>query len=191
MEDEIWKPVVGYEGLYEVSNLGRVRSRSKTLKQGVNSKGYYYVNLVKDKVYKQYETHRIIAIAFIDNPQNKAQVDHIDANKLNNKVSNLRWATPKENSNNINSLQKLRHVMKDQAFLKKRWERRKARGGRTAPKTIFMYTLDGVYVRSFDSLTNAARFFNGNHATISVAIDSNTRTAYGYKWYSKRIEPTQ
>lgn len=189
-EQEIWKPIKGYEGLYEVSNLGNVRSKTRIIKQPNNKKGYPCAN-VRDINGKQktIETHRLVAIAFIPNPDNKSQVDHIDANKLNNKVSNLRWTTPKENSNNSNSLEHLRAKMKDDKFLKKRWERRKEVGGKTAPKTIYMYSKFGEFIREYSSLAEAAKEFKGNHATISVAVDSPTRTAYGYKWYSKKIEP--
>lgn len=187
MENEVWKDVIGYEGLYQVSNFGRIRSKKGILKQGINKKGYPYIN-IRDKYgkQKQMETHRIIALTFLPNPFNKAQVDHIDANKTNNNVNNLRWTTPKENSNNINSLKKLRAIMKDKDFLRKRWVARKERGGKTAPKNIYMYDKSGTFIRKFESISEAASCFNGCNATISIAIDSKTRTAYGYKWYSKR-----
>jgi len=97
---EIWKLVTGYEGLYEVSNLGRVKSvkfkkhRLKTLYK--NKKGYLYTYLYKNGVREYWRVHRLVATVFIPNPENKPTVNHIDEDKLNNKVSNLEWATYSE-----------------------------------------------------------------------------------------------
>ncbi len=100
---EIWKDVAGFEGLYEVSNLGRVKSipREKTkgglLKQYVDRYGYMKIVLYKNGNPHYFTVHRLVAIAFIPNPEGKKTVDHIDCNTKNNIVSNLRWCTNKEN----------------------------------------------------------------------------------------------
>lgn len=104
LQNEKWLPVVGYEGIYEVSNLGRVKSLSnsksrkeKILKQQIRN-GYFSVDLSKKhEKTKKFFVHRLVAIAFIPNPENKEQVNHLDADKLNNKLTNLQWATRKEN----------------------------------------------------------------------------------------------
>ena len=98
---EIWKPVVGLEGLYEVSNLGRVKSlydqfkRPRVLirKLSSNTRGYKVLELKG----KQYFAHRLVAMAFIENPQNKPFVNHKDSNPSNNHVDNLEWVTQSEN----------------------------------------------------------------------------------------------
>ena len=99
---EIWKPVVGFEGLYEVSNLGRVKSlydqfkRPRVLirKESVKPEGYCYLDLKG----KQFYVHRLVAMAFIENPQNKPFVNHKDSNPSNNHVDNLEWVTHAENA---------------------------------------------------------------------------------------------
>ena len=98
---EIWKDIVGYEGVYQVSNFGRVK-RVKTdriLKEFKNTDGYLLVHLYKNKVSSNQRIHRLVAQAFIPNTENKPQVNHIDENKTNNVVSNLEWVTSKENIN--------------------------------------------------------------------------------------------
>lgn len=104
---EEWRPVVGYEKEYLVSNIGNVISlnfcrsgKSRKLKKILNSCGYYVVTLYKDKTPKPTLIHRLVASAFIPNPENNPVVDHIDANPLNNHISNLRWTTIKGNVNN-------------------------------------------------------------------------------------------
>ena len=109
---EEWRPVVGYEGLYEVSNLGEVRSlprvmksrhgsgmgyhmKGKVLKKIDSPNGYYFVPLGKGK---SGFVHRLVLEAFVPNPEGKPCCDHIDANRHNNNVSNLRWATFSENN---------------------------------------------------------------------------------------------
>jgi len=112
---EIWKDVVGYEGYYQISNLGRVKSLKKRvpfetygvrklrtlpekiLKQHKNECGYMYVPLAKDTKKKKHKIHRLVAEAFLPNPEMKKCVNHKDGNKVNNCVSNLEWVTHSEN----------------------------------------------------------------------------------------------
>lgn len=101
---EVWKPVIGYEGLYEVSNYGRVRRIFRygrpyvTLcKPKITKDGYYESALVKEGKPKFIRTHRLVAKAFCQNPENKSEVNHIDGNKLNNFSGNLEWCTSSEN----------------------------------------------------------------------------------------------
>lgn len=96
---EKWRPVVGYEGLYEVSNLGRVR-RVKIIEPTRKKHGYMQVSLVdRNGVRKSLRLHRIVAEAFIPNPEGKPQVNHRDENPENNRAVNLEWATAEENTN--------------------------------------------------------------------------------------------
>lgn len=96
---EIWRNISGYENLYQISNLGRVKSikRNKIRKTGMSGK-YKSVILHKNNKPKAFTIHRLVAIAFIENPENKEQVNHIDENKLNNNVDNLEWCTRSENA---------------------------------------------------------------------------------------------
>ena len=111
MYNKEWRPIKGYEGLYEVSNTGEIKSlprvrkngkssylqKEKLLRQSNTTTGYKKVELVKDGKRKSLKVHRLVAQAFIPNPQNKPQVNHLDGNKINNNVSNLEWATISEN----------------------------------------------------------------------------------------------
>ena len=105
MDEEVWRNVVGYEGLYMVSNLGNFRSFPKKsrhcdeceMTKRVGSGGYLYVHLRKDGKSCTKLVHRLVAEAFIENDRNKSQVNHLDGNKQNNNVENLEWVTCSEN----------------------------------------------------------------------------------------------
>ena len=103
MNTEIWQPVEGYEGLYEVSNLGRVKSlkygKEKILKSWNNGKGYLFVSLCRNGKMKHFKVHRLVSTAFIPNPEGLPEINHIDENKSNNCLSNLEWCSHKYNSN--------------------------------------------------------------------------------------------
>lgn len=117
LPDEEWKPVKDFEGLYMISNMGRLCSvgGDRPTKNGhirhynwyihavYETRGYNKQTLYSKDKSKSVMVHRLVAEAFIPNPENKSQVDHIDGNKLNNKASNLRWTTPSENCQNPNT----------------------------------------------------------------------------------------
>ena len=96
--EEIWKDVVGYEGLYEVSNLGRIkRSKNNTIRKQFNNFSNYRKISLRNSKQKMYFVHRLVAQAFIPNPENKPFINHIDSCRSNNIISNLEWCTQKEN----------------------------------------------------------------------------------------------
>jgi mRNA-degrading endonuclease HigB of HigAB toxin-antitoxin module len=113
---EIWKNVVGFEGVFIVSNLGRIMrlkcrfaKEDRLLRPHISKRGYYVYNLCYKGKNKICNIHRLVAQAFIPNPENKREVNHKDSNKLNNDISNLEWATPKENSMHACRSQKSKH----------------------------------------------------------------------------------
>lgn len=178
---EIWKPIKGYEGLYEVSNLGEVRGvykkipyrdgfrnrQGKKLKQN-NMKGYAQVKLQNKNQRKLYLVHRLVAEAFIPNPDNLPEVNHIDGNKQNNRVDNLEWCTRKENM--IHSVEK--HI-------------------RTDLKPVDMYSLNDEFICTFPSLHMASNKTGIIRNNISNCCKGKYgyKTAGGYKWkYHERGE---
>lgn len=177
---EEWRPVVGYEGLYEVSDLGRVRSLDRHIIQrskygtyinrhfkGVMLKlidvyGYKVVSLGKDN---QKHVHRLVAEAFIPNPDNKPQVDHIIPvrNGGTNVAWNLRWVTHKENSNNELTID---NMIK---FSEKR------------TKKVYQYTLEGELFKEWPSTEECGR--NGySQGHIVSCCNGKRKTHKGYKW---------
>lgn len=104
--EEIWKYIQGYEGLYQISNLGRVKSlnynhtkKEKILQYRINERGYKYISLCVNNIRKSFKIHRLVAEAFIPNPHNYPCINHKDEDKTNNCVDNLEWCTYKYNSN--------------------------------------------------------------------------------------------
>lgn len=175
MENEIWKPIIidgiDYTGLYEISNLGRVKSlnykntgEERILKCG-KRKGYLLVHLSKDRKVKTIDVHKLVALHFVDGWFEGAVVDHIDTNKEKNIWTNLRWVTPKENSNNELTLQHVSEVMKDKNA-----------------KAVYCFELD----KEFNSIKKALEYLGkktNNTTKISNACKDIAKTAYKYHWY--------
>lgn len=185
MEIEIWKPVVGYEGLYEVSNLGNVRSvdsmrithnqygehlskyKGRLLKPGKNSDGYLYVNLCCQCVQKTFRVHRLVAEAFIPNPDNLPEVNHIDEDKTNNRVDNLEW---------VSHIQNMRHGTCIERFSKTLTNRN------DKSKPVGQYTRKWVLIGTYPSLREVWRQKGYNDAFICKACNNKRKSAYGYYW---------
>jgi hypothetical protein len=200
--EEIWKPIKDYEGYYEISNLGRVKSLERYVKQGnfirhvkesfkneyIGPYGYPCVTLCKDRKSTSKCIHILLANAFIPNPENKPAVDHINTNKTDYRLENLRWVTPKENANNLLTLQHCRENTYSKESLRKRLETRKNRNTQTSPKTVFQYSKKGNFIKEYYSLLEAERNTNINHNIISKVLNDNTLSAGGYLWTSKKVD---
>lgn len=170
MIEEIYKDIEGYENLYQISNHGNVKSlgNEKTRKERIlkpikNHKGYMQVILCKQGKPKLYLIHRLVAQAFIDNPNNLPQVNHIDEVKTNNASSNLEWVTPKQNNNYGTRNQRVAESNTNNPKLSK--------------SVLCIET--GVIYASTMEVQRELGFSQGN---ISSACNGGYNTAYGFHW---------
>lgn len=185
-ESEVWKPVVGYEGLYEVSNYGRVKSldrlvsysngtvlkfKGKVLKpQLTKDKRYYFVRLPKDGQTKNILVHRLVAQAFIPNTLNLPVVNHKNEDGFCNYVWNLEWCTAKYNLNYGTA-----QVRNSKNHI----------NNPSISKPVNMFSLDGKFVKWFPSAAEALRYLGKSTYAVSNirdAILDKRKTAYGFKW---------
>lgn len=168
---EIWKNIKGYEGLYQVSNLGRIR---KIVLQSVLNDGYKCFNLIKDNNKKIMKVHRAVAEAFIPNPKNKPQVNHIDGNKQNNNVSNLEWVTASEN---------MIHAIKTGLVPNKSIKEKRIRRNLNFKDTrIYQYDKNNYFIKEWRSIQEAANHYNINLGNMSKCCRGKRKTAGGYIW---------
>lgn len=175
---EIWKDIPNYEGLYQVSNLGNVKSlmafnsyigkyykREKILKPKKDKKGYFMVCLCKNKntlnfgdYHRKYiRIHRLVAETFIPNPNNYPIINHKDENKQNNNVENLEWCSYLYNNN---------YGTKNKKICKK----------------VKQYDLDYNFIKEYRSIMEASRQLKISHSSIILALKGKTKQAHGYKW---------
>ena len=194
----IWRDIPGYEGKYQVSNTGQVRSlnynhtgKTKILKQGTTIHGYKQVILYKDGKHKRYSVHRLVAQAFIPNPNNLPQVNHKDENKTNNVAWNLEWMSHKDNCNYGTRNKRRSEAMKGQkrtkAAKRKMSTARKGKyKGKNSPnaKPILMFTKDWEFIQRFDSIVDAYEYLGKKRTSsnITECLKGNHKTAYGYIW---------
>lgn len=179
--DEIWKDVKGYEGMYQVSNLGRVKSlerqivgikskyiRERILKQSPDGKGYMMAWLYFKNKRVSAKVHRLVAEAFIPNTENKPQIDHINAIKTDNRVDNLRWCTEKENScNPITAKRNCEAHYRDK--------------GKCNSKVLQM-SMDGVPIKEWICMSDVERELGIQHSHIVGCCKGRRKSAGGFKW---------
>lgn len=179
--EEIWKDVVGYEGLYQISNLGRVkrivsvRCRvERYLCLETDKDGYLICSLSKNSVLKKRKVHRLVAEHFIANPENKAQVNHKKGIKKDNRASELEWVTNTENMRHAVRLG-LRNVDHLIAYHKGR-----TRSQHASAKVVKQYDLNGNFIKSYPCVLDAID--ETGVSQISSCARGVQKTAGGYKW---------
>lgn len=177
MTEEIWKEIEGYAGLYEVSNLGRVRSLDRRvntpggkrvipgriIKTRLNKQGYNIVTLTVNREPRTFRVARLVASAFIPNPDSLPQVNHIDETRTNDTVNNLEWCSVYYNLTYGSRLKRI---------------------SESAKKTPVLMLSNGKKIKAFPSARSAAIYL-GNPAyrgNIAACARGDQRTAYGYEW---------
>ena len=170
-----WRDIKGYEGLYQVSDEGEVKSlgngnssnsKERILKSANNGWGYLQVLLYKNGKRKRFLIHKLVAMMFLPNPSNLPEINHKDENKQNNKVDNLEFCDRKYNTNYGTRNQKIAE---------------KNSNGKSS-KPVTQYSLNGHFIRQYPSTMEVQRTFGYNHNYISSACIGKYNQAYGYRW---------
>lgn len=177
LEGEVWVDIIGYEGLYQISNKSRVRSldrivrsngntfrtqKGRIINKKIEKTGYLAVRIIVNNKEKRIPVHRLVAIHFIPNPNNLPIVEHIDDNKANDYIENLMWSTQSNNCLN-------KHY----------------RSSKNQIKAVLQYDLSGNFIAKHESISNAQRLFNNNSSGIFDCLTKKNRinkTAYGFQW---------
>lgn len=181
MEKEIWKPIKKYEGLYEISSIGNVKSLPKKTKVGIKNNhfamrkerilklgernGYKVVNLSNNKKSKTYYVHRLVAEAFIDNPYNYKYINHKDENKTNNNINNLEWCSFKYNINYGTRNERASKSLK----------------GKGA-KAVYQYDYNGNLIKKWDSITEIERELGYKATNICACCRGKYKGMYNSIW---------
>ena len=176
--EELWRPIPNYEGYYEASNLGRIRSvyrYKRVLKPMISNTGYERVDLFKNRHRKQYSVHRLVAITFINNPDNKPFVNHRDENKINNCADNLEWVTHVENCRYGTAIER-----RTKHFDYSKRKINNAGQIEACSKPIAQYTKDGRFVRNWKSASECARKNGWQISNIRRCCKKEYATAYGF-----------
>jgi len=187
--EEIWKDIQGFEGLYQVSSLGAIKilgkpplngmanwrikilKKEKIKKQGETIWGYKQAHLYKNGVGKALQVHRLVAMAFIENPDNLPIINHRNGIKTDNRVENLEWCTYSEN---------LKHAFK--IGLKKPSGNLFVKGHKRAKvRPIIQKSLDGEFIKNFPSILEAHKLF-GKKTNIPACLSGRQTQSCGYKW---------
>lgn len=191
---EVWKDIKDHEGLYQINNKGEVKALEKTIWNGQgylyfpekirklnpDKDGYLNITLSNKGKVKTFKIHRLVAEAFIPNPNNLPEVNHKDGDKTNNNVDNLEWCTRKENQ---------KHAFRI-GLINQNGERNHMYGklGADNPNSIPIYQLNkntGDIIREYDSLASAGRDLGVNTGKICLVCQGKRNSAYGYKWKYK------
>lgn len=178
---EVWKDIKGYEGIYQVSNLGKVRSldRIVTYSNGakhkhlgsiingyISHKGYRRVELSKNGKTIKFSVHRLVAKTFLPNPKNLPQVNHKDEDKTNNRVDNLEWCTCKYNNNYGNRTKSSVQTYKHNSSI---------------GKHVLRCDMNGNTIQEYRSTYEVEKLFGSSHSYIKHCCDEN-KIAYEYVW---------
>lgn len=183
LDDEIWKDIKGFEGMYQISNLGRVKSLKRKrnninrieqehlIKQFDNSKGYLQFSLFKDEKKYTFRTHRILAETFIPNPKKYKVVNHINGHKKDNRLENLEWCTYKYNTqhawkNGLCSINKFKHY---------------------TTKVLQIDNNDNI-LAVYMSQRIASKINNISYRALNMCLKGKNKTCGGYKWKYKLEE---
>lgn len=191
MEEE-WKDIKGYEGKYKISNLGRVKAIERKVRQGkgeyfikehelktwIDSVGYVSVGLTVDSKTKYFRIHRLIAEAFIPNPNNLPVINHLNGNKTDYRIENLEWTNQKQNSIHAvkTGLKKVTEKQIDAARKNVLLALEKTK------KKVKQYDLNGNYIKTWNSMTEIEKTLKIHYQGISKCCLGKNKTSYGYIW---------
>jgi hypothetical protein len=173
---EVWREVDGYNGRYLVSSYGRVATIRKTtckiLRQLVDKFGYAYISLTKNDKCKVVKVHRLVALAFIPNPENKPQVNHINSIKTDNRIENLEWCTAIEN---------IRHAVEAGRFIGRKKGNIKSGALNHRSKSVEMMQ-NGMVMKKYGCISEATMELSIDRASISKCCSGHRRKAGGFEW---------
>ena len=171
--NELWKPIDEYNGYYSISNLGRIKNINGTImKTRIRKDGYEVVSLRNKSKYKIEYIHILVAKSFIQRPTEKTEVNHIDANKSNNIVSNLEWVTRRENHLHAVALG-LKPVNPTKG---------KSYDENPCVKPVYQYDMQGNYIMEWKSRKSAAEYYGCQPNSISRAMNGVKKSCKGFIW---------